>query len=99
MMSLGRGREKGGVAVLDVNPTAVGILDSLGEVNSVRFQLVTPYALTAALRAFLAGGGTHVVHFLAADPVVQAGRDPAYRELLNQGDVNISDGMGLVWAL
>jgi N-acetylglucosaminyldiphosphoundecaprenol N-acetyl-beta-D-mannosaminyltransferase len=40
-----------------------------------------------------------VVHFLAAHPTVLARQNPSYRRILNRGDLNVPDGMGVVLAL
>ena len=42
---------------------------------------------------------TRVVHPLPADPVTTARGDEAFRRLLNRGDLNVADGMGVVWAM
>jgi N-acetylglucosaminyldiphosphoundecaprenol N-acetyl-beta-D-mannosaminyltransferase len=39
-----------------------------------------------------------VLHYLAADPTVMARREPAYRDLLNRGHLNLADGMPVAWA-
>jgi N-acetylglucosaminyldiphosphoundecaprenol N-acetyl-beta-D-mannosaminyltransferase len=67
-------------------------------VNGVRIDLVTPGGLLDALETFLACGGSHVVHFLAADPTVLARREAQYRHILNMGDLNLPDGTGVAWA-
>jgi len=51
------------------------------------------------VRGFVDCGASHVVHFVPADPTVRARRDPAYRDLLNLGDLNVADGKAVVWAL
>lgn len=37
------------------------------------------------------------MHFVSADPTVHARRNAAYREVLNRGDLNLPDGMPVVW--
>jgi N-acetylglucosaminyldiphosphoundecaprenol N-acetyl-beta-D-mannosaminyltransferase len=68
-------------------------------VNTVRIDPLTPGDLLRELDGFLLSGKPHVVHFLAADPTVRARRDPGYRRILNGGDLNVPDGMGIVWAV
>jgi exopolysaccharide biosynthesis WecB/TagA/CpsF family protein len=68
-------------------------------VNGVRIDPVTPEGLLMFFDSCLRCGRAHVAHFLAADPTVLARRDPRYRQLLNQGDLNLPDGMGVVWAI
>src|SRR5262249_56105871 len=45
------------------------------------------------------GGGSHVVNLVSADPTVIAMRDPGYRAVLNRADLNVADGMSIVWAM
>jgi N-acetylglucosaminyldiphosphoundecaprenol N-acetyl-beta-D-mannosaminyltransferase len=68
-------------------------------VNGVRIDPVSPEGLLMFFDSCLRCGRAHVAHFLAADPTVLARRDPRYRQLLNQGDLNLPDGMGVVWAI
>jgi N-acetylglucosaminyldiphosphoundecaprenol N-acetyl-beta-D-mannosaminyltransferase len=39
-----------------------------------------------------------VLHYLAADPTVVARGEPAYRDLLNRGHLNLADGIPVAWA-
>ena len=43
-------------------------------------------------------GHSHVVHFCAAHPTVEARRDAGYRKILNKGALNVADGMPVAWA-
>lgn len=67
-------------------------------VNGVRIDPRTPEALVRTVEGFLRCGRSHVVHFLAADPTVLARGRPAYRDLLNRGDLNVPDGMPVALA-
>jgi N-acetylglucosaminyldiphosphoundecaprenol N-acetyl-beta-D-mannosaminyltransferase len=67
-------------------------------VNGVRIDSVTPDGFLDTLSTFLSCGQSHVVHFCAAHPTVEARRDPTYRELLNKGALNVADGMPVAWA-
>lgn len=67
-------------------------------VNGVRIDPVTSAGYLRATASFLECGKAHVVHFCAAHPTVEARRDPTYRALLNQGDLNVADGMPVAWA-
>lgn len=62
-------------------------------VNGVRIDAVTPTGLPGQIESFLTCGRSHVVHFLAAHPTVEARNDPVYRLVLNEGDLNVPDGM------
>ena len=62
-------------------------------VNRVRIDTVTPTQLVAQIESFLECGRSHVVHFLAAHPTVEARTDPEYRLVLNEGDLNVADGL------
>jgi N-acetylglucosaminyldiphosphoundecaprenol N-acetyl-beta-D-mannosaminyltransferase len=68
-------------------------------VNSVRVDPVTEDRFLRSIDSFLGCGRSHVVHFVPADPTVRARRDRRYRAVLNEGDLNVPDGMAVVWAL
>jgi N-acetylglucosaminyldiphosphoundecaprenol N-acetyl-beta-D-mannosaminyltransferase len=70
-----------------------------GTVNGVRLDPVSTSELAERVEAFVDCGSSHVVHFLAAHPTVLARKDEAYRDLLNQGNLNVPDGMPVAWAL
>ena len=67
-------------------------------VNRVRVDLMRAADVTGSVGQFLDCGRSHVVHFVSADPTVVALRDPVYRDVLNRGDLNLPDGMSVVWA-
>jgi len=68
-------------------------------VNGVRIDPLTEDGFLRAIESFLTCGRSHVVHFVPADPTVRARRDRRYRAVLNDGDLNVPDGMAVVWAL
>jgi N-acetylglucosaminyldiphosphoundecaprenol N-acetyl-beta-D-mannosaminyltransferase len=79
-----------------------GHASSLGEsslVNGVRIDAVSSARFAIYIASFVDCGHSHVVHFIPADPTVVATRDPRYRATLNSGDLNVADGMSVVWAL
>jgi N-acetylglucosaminyldiphosphoundecaprenol N-acetyl-beta-D-mannosaminyltransferase len=67
-------------------------------VNGVRIDPVTPGGFLDAVGSFLACGQSHTLHFCSAHPTIEARSDPAYRELLNSGDLNLPDGAPVAWA-
>jgi len=67
-------------------------------VGGVRIDVLTWPSFVERLESFLACGRGHVLHYLAADPTVAARGEPAYRDLLNGGDLNLADGMPVAWA-
>jgi N-acetylglucosaminyldiphosphoundecaprenol N-acetyl-beta-D-mannosaminyltransferase len=67
-------------------------------VNRVRVDPVEPAQLLDRIDAFLDCGRSHVVHFLAAHPTVEARHDAVYRAVLNEGDLNVPDGMPVALA-
>src|SRR5881296_1652435 len=67
-------------------------------VNGVRIDEVTPRDFVQTLSTFLACGHSHVVHFCAAHPTVEARHDPEYRAILNVGALNVADGLPVAWA-
>lgn len=68
------------------------------KVNGVRIDPVTPDDFVETLSTFLACGHSHVVHFCAAHPTVEARNDASYRAVLNVGALNVPDGMPVAWA-
>jgi N-acetylglucosaminyldiphosphoundecaprenol N-acetyl-beta-D-mannosaminyltransferase len=68
------------------------------KVNGVRIDSVTPEHFVETLSTFLSCGHSHVVHFCAAHPTVEARNDPSYRAVLNVGALNVPDGMPVAWA-
>ena len=71
-------------------------------VNGVRIDPTSPAGFLRSVESFLLCGKdcgkAHVFHFNAAHPTVEARHDPAYRDLLNRGDLNLADGMPVAWA-
>jgi N-acetylglucosaminyldiphosphoundecaprenol N-acetyl-beta-D-mannosaminyltransferase len=67
-------------------------------VNGVRIDPITRSQLVQTVDEYLRCGKAHVVHFCAAHPTVAARGDPAYRALLNAGDLNVADGLPVAWA-
>lgn len=68
-------------------------------VNGVRCDPVSLEELRRAISTFARCRSSHVVNFLAADPTVIARDDVEYRETLERADLNVADGMSLVWAM
>jgi N-acetylglucosaminyldiphosphoundecaprenol N-acetyl-beta-D-mannosaminyltransferase len=68
-------------------------------VNGVRIDPVSVGEFLGAVSTFLSCGHSHVIHFLAAHPTVEARRDPGYRALLDRGALNVPDGMAVAWAV
>ena len=64
----------------------------------MRIDVLTWPSFFERLESFLACGRGHVLHYLAADPTVAARSEPAYRDLLNRGDLNLADGLPVAWA-
>jgi N-acetylglucosaminyldiphosphoundecaprenol N-acetyl-beta-D-mannosaminyltransferase len=106
-------REPSRAVVQDVEPDIVVLLNSPSReaalctcpppgrtpiVNGVRIDPVQPEEALRRLEMMLQCPGTHVVNHVSADPTVFARRDPAFRDTLNRADLNVADGMGIVWA-
>ncbi len=71
---------------------------SIAWVNGVHIEPMTPEAALGRVERHLSCPATHVVNPVAAYPTVMARRDPRFTEALNRGDLNLPDGMGVVWA-
>ncbi len=67
-------------------------------VNGVRIDAITSESFVGSLSTFLSCGHSHVVHFCAAHPTIEARSDPTYRGILNTGALNVADGMPVAWA-
>ena len=67
-------------------------------VSGVRFDVLDRAAFLRMLDGLLACGQSHVIHFLAAHPTVEARSDERYRRILNEGTINLPDGLPVVWA-
>ena len=73
--------------------------DGLPYVNGVRLEPLAPAELPAKIEEFLECPRSHVVHFIPAHPTVLARRDLEYRAVLNDGDLNLVDGVSVALAL
>ncbi len=67
-------------------------------INGVRLDPLAPDQLSDRVCSFVRCGLSHVVHFLPAHPTVIARSDPAYRDVLNRGDLNLVDGASVALA-
>jgi len=67
-------------------------------VNGVRIDTVTPDDFLKSLSTWLSCGHSHVVHFCAAHPTVEARTNATYQVILNKGALNVPDGMPVAWA-
>jgi len=67
-------------------------------VNGVVFTLTDRMELLNCLAAHLSCPRSHVINPMCAYATVVASRDPLVRAAMNQADLNLVDGMGVVWA-
>lgn len=67
-------------------------------VQGVRVDPVDPTGALERLSLMLRCPATHVVNHVSADPTIIARKDAVLREALNRADLNLADGMGVVWA-
>lgn len=72
-------------------------MDSI-EILGVRVDQAGYHDLLAAVDAFVAAGGPHQIVTLNPEMLVAAHGDPAFRSILNAGDLNVADGVGLTVA-
>jgi N-acetylglucosaminyldiphosphoundecaprenol N-acetyl-beta-D-mannosaminyltransferase len=63
-------------------------------VNGVRFDALDRGAIRAAIESGAQPGESKIIRFCATHPVFLARSDRAYRDLLNEGDLTIPDGIG-----
>jgi N-acetylglucosaminyldiphosphoundecaprenol N-acetyl-beta-D-mannosaminyltransferase len=82
-----------------VGPCRCRPLESpLAWVNGVRITPITPDQTEGRVAEQIECGATHVLNPIAAYPTVVARREPAFRDALNRGDLNVPDGVGVMWA-
>ena len=74
-----------------MSPRAVDIL-------GVRVDNVTTTSALAVMEAFVSDGGTHQVVTVNPEFVIRAQRDPAFHVVLDEADLALPDGYGLLWA-
>jgi N-acetylglucosaminyldiphosphoundecaprenol N-acetyl-beta-D-mannosaminyltransferase len=68
-------------------------------VNGVGIDAMPTIDVSGLASEFLRCGKSHIVHFVCAHPTVLARKNAGYRGLMNRGDLNLADGMSVVWAL
>lgn len=68
------------------------------EILGVRVDAIKPAELEGKLRGFLIEGGLHKVFTPNAEMVLKSHRDGAFKDVLNRGDLNLADGVSLVFA-
>jgi N-acetylglucosaminyldiphosphoundecaprenol N-acetyl-beta-D-mannosaminyltransferase len=67
--------------------------------NGVSIHELDADLLVHEIYAMVDCGRSHVVHFLAADPLTIARRSASFAATLRRADLNVADGLPLVWAL
>lgn len=67
-------------------------------VAGIPIDVLSMKELTNVFSDYLACGQTHVTHHLAAHSVAVADADHDFMEVLQRADLNLPDGMGVVWA-
>jgi len=72
-------------------PTSVRIL-------GVRVDALTYADLLAQIADFISAGTPHQIATVNPEFVMEAQRNPAFRELLERADLCLADGIGLLWA-
>ena len=68
------------------------------EILGVRVDDVTNDELLAAMDGYVAGGQPHQIITLNPEMLVAAHDDPGFRQVLNNSDLNVADGVGLMAA-
>lgn len=67
-------------------------------VNGVRIAPLSSNKTLERLRLMLECPATHVINHVSADVTVQARRDHSFARAVGSADLNVPDGMGVVWA-
>jgi N-acetylglucosaminyldiphosphoundecaprenol N-acetyl-beta-D-mannosaminyltransferase len=64
----------------------------------IRVDALTYADLLDRIAAFIAAGGPHQIATVNPEFVMEAQRNPAFRAVLEQADLCMADGVGLLWA-
>jgi N-acetylglucosaminyldiphosphoundecaprenol N-acetyl-beta-D-mannosaminyltransferase len=67
--------------------------------NGVPIHELGQEALVEAVLTMRECGHSHVIHFLATHPLTIARRDRAFADILRKAQINVPDGLPLVWAI
>lgn len=73
------------------NPPSIRIL-------GVRVDALTYAGLLEQITAFIAEGGPHQIATVNPEFVMETRRNPSFRQALEQADLCLADGVGLLWA-
>ncbi len=72
----------------------------LGPGPTVNEVPIAPLSMTGTLERFqmmLRCPATHIINHVPADVTIHARRDLKFREAVGRADLNVPDGMGVVW--
>lgn len=78
--------------------SAVRQLPSPVRILGVRVDALTYDALLARIGAFIAAGAPHQIATVNPEFVMEARRNPPFAAVLEQADLCVPDGVGLLWA-
>jgi N-acetylglucosaminyldiphosphoundecaprenol N-acetyl-beta-D-mannosaminyltransferase len=68
------------------------------DILGIKIDDVTSEEAVARIDQFVADGRPHLVTTVNPEFIVAAQTDAAFAEILNQADLNLADGQGLLWA-
>ncbi len=68
------------------------------DILGIKIDDVTSEEALARIEQFVADGRPHLVTTVNPEFIVAAQTDVAFAEILNQADLNLADGQGLLWA-
>jgi N-acetylglucosaminyldiphosphoundecaprenol N-acetyl-beta-D-mannosaminyltransferase len=68
------------------------------DIVGIKIDNVTADEALARIEQFVTDGRPHLVTTVNPEFIVTAHADPAFAQILNQADLNLPDGQGLLWA-
>jgi N-acetylglucosaminyldiphosphoundecaprenol N-acetyl-beta-D-mannosaminyltransferase len=81
------------------SPKSGTMLDrARSEILGIKIDDVTSEEALARIEQFVADGRPHLVTTVNPEFIVTAQTDAAFAQILNQADLNLADGQGLLWA-
>lgn len=86
------------MATTRVSPPAARNTQYAVTILGIRIDALTYDDLRLRVAGFIAAGGPHQICTANPEFVMEARRNPPFREVLTQADLVLADGVGLLWA-
>ena len=73
-------------------------MSDICNILGVPFANITPEEAVERLNSYLNGRGKHMVFTPNPEMVMEAGKNPEFKAILNKSSMNVPDGIGIVYA-